>query len=302
MARKYNIKWRDSDKQKLETARLQFNRKIYNLRRKKVEGLVLPDPIKKGDLEEVIKTRSDFNRQLKSLERFTKNSNSTQTINVPNNDKLKMTKWQYREMRKMEKAELSRIKEQVERLANMPARDIRGRETGYSALQRQVYIGMGKEQENRTNLNKLIKGSNIENSGDLLEKLERFGMGSTEAIELEPTVAFPENLSPRELKAKYRTLRNRTQDLYFRQMDFKMRENYIQGLIVNYGDDADEIIERIRNMNIDDFIDRSYEVGIPSMFEIVSPPGSKAKSKTVEFIRDEDYQNNLDALYELWLE
>lgn len=78
MSRKPNIKWRESDAEKLNKEIERFNAKIYRTRynHPELKG-ILPDTIKKDDKEKLIQElknapRSEFKKELKSLERFQK--------------------------------------------------------------------------------------------------------------------------------------------------------------------------------------------------------------------------------------
>jgi len=78
MQRKPNIKWRKSDAEKLEAEIKRFNAKIYRNKRAHPElESVLPKPILKADKVKMIDElkqlpRSEFNKELNSLNRFSK--------------------------------------------------------------------------------------------------------------------------------------------------------------------------------------------------------------------------------------
>lgn len=71
MPKRYNIKWRDSDRKALATAVRKFNAKRTRLL-KQVPELedFLPKKASVKDIKDSIRTRRDFNNELKSLERF----------------------------------------------------------------------------------------------------------------------------------------------------------------------------------------------------------------------------------------
>lgn len=71
MSKKYNIKWRDSDRKELATAVRKFNTKRTKLL-KQVPELedFLPKKASVKEIKDSVRTRRDFNNELKSLERF----------------------------------------------------------------------------------------------------------------------------------------------------------------------------------------------------------------------------------------
>ena len=90
MSKRYNIRWRDKDEQELQRVVNNFNSKIRRAS-KKNQALVdfLPKKVSVKDLKSKITTRSDFNRNLKSLKRFSEKG--AEKLVEPKN-KLKPTK------------------------------------------------------------------------------------------------------------------------------------------------------------------------------------------------------------------
>jgi uncharacterized protein YktA (UPF0223 family) len=96
MQRKSNIKWRDNDVQKLNRIVKNFNAKIDRLLKKNNDLKdVLPQKIDKKSLAEKIETRQDFNREMNSLQRFSKRG--SEKI-VSNKQGVTTTKWQKSEI------------------------------------------------------------------------------------------------------------------------------------------------------------------------------------------------------------
>ena len=101
MARKPNISWRKSDAEKLEAEIKSFNKKIYNLRQRHPEiADILPDTIKKEDKAKMIEEfkaapRSEFNKKLNTLDRFTKRGAEKVIVSDTGN---KVTKWEKNEV------------------------------------------------------------------------------------------------------------------------------------------------------------------------------------------------------------
>lgn len=68
-----NIKWRSSDIEKLSRTVANFNRKINRaLKKDPAAAAYLPNKIKIKDLRQQITSRKDFNREVKSLARFSR--------------------------------------------------------------------------------------------------------------------------------------------------------------------------------------------------------------------------------------
>lgn len=95
MQRKPDIRWRTSDVEKLEREVKRFNAKISRLEKKHPElASILPERINKRELMENIKYRSTFNRELKSLDRFSKRGAEKPVVNK---EGVSVTKWERKE-------------------------------------------------------------------------------------------------------------------------------------------------------------------------------------------------------------
>lgn len=96
MPRQYNIKWRKQDKQKVTNTVRQFNSKITRLLKKNPAlKPYLPDRINAKELTKNIQTRSDFNREINSLNRFLKKGAETP---ITTETGLRTTLWQRKEI------------------------------------------------------------------------------------------------------------------------------------------------------------------------------------------------------------
>lgn len=101
MQRKPNIKWRDSDAEKLEKEIKRFNAKVYYNRRKNPElEDILPAPITSKDKAKMIEKikeapRSEFNKEVRSLERFSKRGAEKVVTSRTGNT---VTKWEKNEI------------------------------------------------------------------------------------------------------------------------------------------------------------------------------------------------------------
>ena len=99
MSKQNRINWRDSDKQELKRAVKNFNAKIKRLEKKNPSNKnVLPEKVSVAQMQELINTRQDLNREINALKRFTKRG-AEEIVDVPGTDyNLKITKWQRTEM------------------------------------------------------------------------------------------------------------------------------------------------------------------------------------------------------------
>lgn len=101
MSRKPTIKWRESDAEKLNKEIQKFNDKIYRTRSKHPEiADILPETIKKKDktklIEELkVKPRSEFKKEVNSLDRFTKKGSEKVITSKTGNT---VTAWEKREV------------------------------------------------------------------------------------------------------------------------------------------------------------------------------------------------------------
>lgn len=101
MPRKPSIRWRKSDAEKLEKEVERFNAKIYRTRSRHPElADILPNTIKKADKLQMIeelkaKPRSEFNKTLNTLDRFTRRGAEQEIVSATGN---RVTKWERQEV------------------------------------------------------------------------------------------------------------------------------------------------------------------------------------------------------------
>lgn len=99
--KQYAIRWRKSDTAELQRVINNFNAKIYRLRKKKPElAEYLPNTVKKSDIIESIHTRQEFNRTIKSLQRFSQKGAEKPAHSSRG---AKATKWEVSELKKKER-------------------------------------------------------------------------------------------------------------------------------------------------------------------------------------------------------
>lgn len=219
MAKKYNIRWTEQDKQELQRAVKTFNQKISRMEKRNPElKNALPEKVKMKEIKSLIQSRQDLKRELNSLRRFSKKGND-EIITFGDYD-TKITKWQKQELslriREINKERKKKLKE-IEKLEITQG----GKPLGY--------------------------------------KKGQVGMGRVEQIELLPMTGLTPGMNSRDVKRKYKSALYQSQSGYLNTKDEKMKENYIKGLSENFSEnEVKEIINKIKNMKTKDFIETYY--------------------------------------------
>lgn len=101
MSRKSKINWRKGDAEKLTKEIERFNAKIYRTRKAHPESIdILPDLIRADDKAKMVeelqnKTRSEFNKTLKSMDRFLKRGTEKEIVSATGN---RVTRWEKNEV------------------------------------------------------------------------------------------------------------------------------------------------------------------------------------------------------------
>ena len=139
MSKKSSIRWRESDTRELQRIINNFNAKIYRLRKNHPELKdYLPDTVKKKDVIKGIETRADFNRTIKSLQRFTKRGAENP---VKSSRGAKSTEWEVGEFKLKQRIENARRTRERKKLEDKQVKS-RGKETGVKRAE------MGSIKEN----------------------------------------------------------------------------------------------------------------------------------------------------------
>lgn len=251
MSGQYNIKWREQDEKELRRVARNFNDKLRRAIKKSPESKnILPQFYNESAeqfesrvtiemLKDSIKTRSDYNRILNMLKRFSKRG-AERIIDAPGNTYgSKTTVWQ---------------KEESIRLASI----------------------VNRKRQERLDMLNLVEMANSQ--GKLGYTLgEMFGMGLASKNKLTPTTSFTPGQSQTDIKEKFRALQLESRSYYYRDRDEILRENYIKSLEDNYDADAiSGVVKKIRGMDIDAFVLKFEAKG--DAFEF-SYPGSKKQAK-----------------------
>lgn len=244
MPKRYNIKWRDDDSERLAKAVKNFNAKITRLEKKDPQNKnALPERMSVKQLKELIGTRQDLNREINALQRFTRRG-AEEIISVPENDyNLKITKWQ--------KEEMTRRNAVINRKRKQRAIDFQ-----------QIEMKQGGEGLGYT--------------------VGQFGMGKAEENALKQTTAFTPKMNRADLMKKYIHQLHESQSTYFEKIDEKFRQTYIEQLKLAYDEnDISEVIEAIEEMDYKDFYNEIQAGGgVKSELEWAYP----SKPGTAEYI------------------
>lgn len=192
--------------------------------------MVLPERVSVKELKDLIGTRRDLQREVKSLQRFTQKG-AEEIVKAPiTENTISITKWQRTEMNRR-KAVINRQRarrlQQVQEIEMTSA----GKDLGYTVGQ--------------------------------------FGMGKAEEIALSPTNAFTKKMTKYDLPEKFKALRKHSQSDYFTKSDERLMNNYKNALIETYGEDAvKDIVDTIDNMDFNEFYKRFRAE--PGEFEFAS--------------------------------
>ncbi len=246
MSKQYNIRWRDSDERELKRVVRNFNAKIDRLAKKDPQNAnALPEKVRVGQLKELIDTRQDLKRELKSLQRFSKRG-SEELVTIPDSQyNIKITQWQKQEMSIRAGLVTRKRKKRKNELEEIEVTS-RGEKLGYTAGQ--------------------------------------FGMGRADEIALRPIKAFYRTMNRVDVNKRFKSLVKQSQSTYFNRADEQYRQNYIKSLIENYNsEDIEDVIKKIEDMNINDFISQ-VKAEDPN-FEFNYPPDEDEYEQYVNQIR-----------------
>lgn len=235
MPRKYNIRWSEADEAELKRVVKNFNAKLTRLEKKDPQNKsALPERVSAAQLRELIETRQDLNRELNALRRFSERG-AEEIVHLPDNDNnLKITKWQKKEMARREVIINQKRKKQLERVANIELED-RGKKIGYTKGERdKIDISIFDDPE--------------------AYKKGRVGMRRIEEIELYPVQAFYPSQNRRDLNKRFKQLQKESMSTYWDARNELMRFNYVREIERNFPDVfVSDIVDAIRNMDFDEF-------------------------------------------------
>ena len=110
MARNSVIKWQPDDTKALRKAVTDFNKKVRKLQKLTKDEAYLPSEIDYKGTKELIKTRSELDRVLKSLGRF-KGKEAFKKVTLPSGEQL--TNWEKKEITYQKASAVRRIKKRM---------------------------------------------------------------------------------------------------------------------------------------------------------------------------------------------
>lgn len=247
MSKQHKIKWRESDTKELTRVVKNFNAKINRLN-KSGSNAILPDKVKVSELKKLIGTRTDLQREINMLKRFSKKGAEKPVVIEGNENNLTITKWQRTEMNRRVAIINRKRKERFDLLQDLEVYS-RGQGLGYK-------------------------------KGDI-------GMGRLSEHTLKPMNAFTRSMDKGDLKAKWNSIMKESPTDFFKDTDFRLKENYINSILTHYNEeDVKDVIETIRNMDIKDFIIKFEQE--QDVFDWSYPD-------------EEKYQQYLSTLKSIWL-
>ena len=231
MSRTYNIRWTENDSKELSRAVKNFNAKVRRLEKKYAgQDVVLPEKVSVKELQNVIGTRRDLQRELKSLQRFSKRG-AEEIVEAPiTENTIRLTKWQRTEMNRLKGIINAQRKTRYDMVVDIQM-EHRNKPLGYS-------VG------------------------------EFGGMRQQELNALEPVKAFTEKMDKYDLSKKFRALRKHAQSDYFSKADRRLLENFLGAIEETFGEDATELMDAIREMDFKEFY-KKFKAN-PGQFEYAS--------------------------------
>ena len=113
MARNSVIKWRKEDEKNLRKAISDFNKRVKKLQKTRKDKSYLPEELDYAGTKELIKTRSELDRILRSLGRF-KGTKAFKKVTLPSGETL--TAWEKKEIQYEKSRAVRRINKRMAEL------------------------------------------------------------------------------------------------------------------------------------------------------------------------------------------
>jgi hypothetical protein len=255
MQRKPDIKWRKSDVEKLKNEVQRFNAKISRAEKRhpELKG-ALPDKIKPADFMKEIKTRQDFNRELKSLDRFSKRGAEKPITSKTGNT---VTQWEKKEV-------------------------------GYKVAQ------INRE---RTKERQIVERMPVTSQGKPTG-LKRGEMGSERLAALQPKkYDFDKIRGGKEWEKFVDTVKKQSSEQYRQQKMEEYKENYLKGLSNVFGEYADELIGKLKDLDAETLVNKFYSEQEATIDFIYDPIELMARLETIEDIWEGVFEEQEDGDY-----
>lgn len=326
MPREYNIKWRESDEQKLRRAVKNYNAKISRLEKDPEYGFdkhLLPRRVSAKELRQQIGTRKDFNKQIDKLEGFSKRGGEYR-LNWREADEKRLTaavrKFNAKvdklgsQMGEREKAALPErasvkqlkkligtradLREEIkalerfskpgaEEIISVPGNDYNLKTTKWQKEEMERRLP-GINQKRAEKREKIAQLDMTSRGKKQGYKRGQIGDDRLEDHALDPVKAFTPKQNRPDLNMKFRQIIRESQSDYWDRRDEILRKNYIKGIEQNFkASDAAGVIDIIENMDFSEF--RKIFEAEGGNFEPLYPPRD-----------DEEYQGYLSALKATW--
>lgn len=239
MAKQYNIRWTENDSKQLSKSVKNFNAKVKRLEKKYegIAGVVIPEKLTVREMRELIGTRRDLQKELKSLQSFTQRG-SEEIVRAETQDTIFITKWQKQELEKRAKV---------------------------------INVERDRRREELESKELIHKGEGLGYTRGAV------GMGKAEALQLRPTKAFTSKMSKADVNAKMKHYRRESQSTYWKKRDILMRDNYIKALKEQFNSKANDIIAKIQSMDVEEVKNiimsdpSEFETAYPLTAEEVEP-------------------------------
>lgn len=233
MPRLPGISWNQNQQEQLRKAVKNFNAKITRLEKKNPQlKNALPEKVSVRQMKQLIDTRTDLNREIKSLQRFTERG-AEELVKVPNNEyNLKITKWQKKEMGIRLSAINKKRNKRRKEIADMDMTS-RGEDLGY--------------------------------------KRGELGMGSMDENALKPMKSFTRYMNRADLNMKWKNMMIESQNSYWHKREMQHKQLFIDSIKRTYNeDDVKDVITAIEEMDYKSF--RKIFEAEGGTFEWVSDP------------------------------
>lgn len=233
MPRLPGISWNENQNDQLKKAVRNFNAKISRLEKKNPQMKnALPEKVSVRQMKELIDTRTDLQREVKALQRFTQRG-AEELVNVPGNEyNLKITKWQKKEMG----IRLSTINKK-----------------------------RNKRRKEIADIDMTYKGE------ELGYKRGELGMGSMDENALKPMKSFTRYMNRADLKMKWKNMQIESQTSYWHKREMQHKQEYIDSIKRTYNTkDVKDVIKTIEEMDYPTF--RKIFEAEGGTFEFVSDP------------------------------
>lgn len=237
MAKRYNIRWRDSDYENIRREVRNAKARANYIKKHNPElAGAMPELPSVDEIVSAVKTRDDLKRELKSLSKF-RGAAAREIVVVPNTEyDLKITKWQYDDMLRREKPINERRAEMREQIQNVEMKS-RNQPLGYTR-------------------------------GDI-------GLSSADDTSTKPMNIFTRHMNKRDLNKKHKTLRKESSKLHWDSKQKHLKDSLIDGIKANYNgyvseEELNSLVSHIEGLSFEDY----YETLMTDTDarEFVSPP------------------------------